>query len=100
MVFNARTRSIKWQQHLDLSTDRTAFKAYINSAPTLADINDDGKLEIIVGTSMVSGCRLCYPTARPIEDVASSFLGIDTLGDLHPQRSVQLTCSRAGLISR
>lgn len=53
VVFNSRTRTIKWQQHLDLSTDRTAFKAYIQASPTLADINGDGKLEIIIGTNMV-----------------------------------------------
>lgn len=54
VVFNAQTRSIKWQLHLDLSTDNNAFRAYIYSNPTLADLNGDGKLEIIVGTSMVS----------------------------------------------
>ena len=54
VVFNLQTRSIKWQLHLDLSTDTTSFKAYIYSSPTLADLNGDGKLEIIVGTSMVS----------------------------------------------
>ncbi len=41
-------------QHLDLSTDYTSFKAYAYSAPTLADIDGDGKLEVILGTSMVS----------------------------------------------
>ena len=54
MVFNLQTRNIKWQLHLDLSTDTTAFRAHIYSSPTLADLNGDGKLEIIVGTSMVS----------------------------------------------
>lgn len=54
VVFNSRTRTVKWQQHLDLSTDRTAFKAYIQASPTLADINGDGKLEVIIGTNMVS----------------------------------------------
>ena len=53
VVFNLQTRSIKWQLHLDLSTDTTAFRAHIYSNPTLADLDGDGKLEIIVGTSMV-----------------------------------------------
>ncbi len=53
VVFNARTRSVKWQVHLDLSTDHTAFWAYAYATPTLADINGDGKLEIIAGTAMV-----------------------------------------------
>lgn len=52
-VFDLHNRQLKWTQHLDLSTDHTQFRAYIYSAPTLADINRDGKLEIIVGTSMV-----------------------------------------------
>ncbi|KAK9817910.1 hypothetical protein WJX72_004192 [[Myrmecia] bisecta] len=52
VVFNLRTRLVKWSQHLDLSTDHTQFRAYLYSAPTLADINRDGKLEIILGTSM------------------------------------------------
>ena len=53
VVFNLRTRNLRWQQHLDLSTDHTQYRAYIYSAPTLVDINRDGKMEIIVGTSMV-----------------------------------------------
>jgi hypothetical protein len=42
-------------QHLDLSTDYTQYKAYAYSAPTLVDINMDGKLEILLGTSVVGG---------------------------------------------
>ena len=53
VVFDLHTRGIKWSQHLDLSTDHTQFRAYIYSAPTLADLDQDGNLEIIVGTSMV-----------------------------------------------
>lgn len=54
VVFNLRTRALLWQQHLDLSTDHTAYRAYIYSAPTVADIDKDGKLEILLGTSEVS----------------------------------------------
>lgn len=54
VVFNLRSRNLRWQTHLDLSTDHTQFLAYIYSAPTLVDLNRDGKMEIIVGTSMVS----------------------------------------------
>ncbi len=53
VVFNLQTRSVKWQLHLDLSTDTTSFRAHIYGSPTLADLNGDGKLEIILGTSMV-----------------------------------------------
>lgn len=54
VVYNLRSRNLRWQTHLDLSTDHTQYLAYIYSAPTLVDINRDGKMEIIVGTSMVS----------------------------------------------
>lgn len=53
VVFDLHMREIKWIQHLDLSTDYTQYRAYIYSAPTLADVDLDGKPEIIVGTSMV-----------------------------------------------
>lgn len=59
MVFNLRTRNLRWQQHLDLSTDHTQYRAYIYSAPTLVDLNRDGKMEIIVGTSMVRPLACC-----------------------------------------
>lgn len=52
VVFDLRTRRIKWEQHLDLSTDATSFKAYAYAAPTLIDLEQDGFLEIVMGTSM------------------------------------------------
>jgi len=52
VVYDLLTRSIKWSQHLDLSTSYTRYKAAALSPPTLADINGDGKLEVIIGTSM------------------------------------------------
>lgn len=52
IVFDLSTRSMKWSQHLDLSTSATRYKAMIYGSPTLADVNNDGKLEVIVGTSM------------------------------------------------
>jgi len=51
-VFDLHSRGLKWTQHLDLSTRYTRYKALAYSAPTLADINGDGHLEIILGTSM------------------------------------------------
>lgn len=54
VVFDLPLGKMKWMQHLDLSTDLTLYRAYIYSAPTLADLDFDGQLEIIVGTSMVS----------------------------------------------
>ncbi|GIL56325.1 hypothetical protein Vafri_11699 [Volvox africanus] len=51
-VFDLRTRTEKWVQHLDLSTDTATYKAYAYSSPTLVDIDKDGLLEVVVGTSM------------------------------------------------
>lgn len=63
VVYNMRSRNLRWQTHLDLSTDHTEFRASIYSAPTLVDINRDGKMEIIVGTSMVSTCDTTLHTS-------------------------------------
>lgn len=53
VVFDLHTRATKWSQHLDLSTGDTRYRADAYSSPTVADVNGDGKLEVIVGTSMV-----------------------------------------------
>lgn len=52
VAFQISSRFIKWSQHLDLTTDFTKYRAYVYSSPTLADINRDGKMEIVVGTSV------------------------------------------------
>jgi glucose dehydrogenase len=52
VVFDLRTRVIKWQQHLDLTTATTKFTAHMFSSPTLADIDADGHMEVVVGTSV------------------------------------------------
>ena len=41
-----------WMVHLDLTTDKSKFKALVYSTPTVADLDGDGRMEIIVGTSM------------------------------------------------
>ena len=38
--------------HLDLTTDKTKFNALIYASPTVADIDGDGRKEIIIGTSL------------------------------------------------
>jgi len=52
VAFDLATRRLKWSQHLDLSTGYTRFKAAALASPALADVNGDGKLEVVVGTSM------------------------------------------------
>ncbi|OVA11081.1 hypothetical protein BVC80_1741g66 [Macleaya cordata] len=51
VVFNLETKQVKWTTQLDLSTDTSKFRAYIYSSPTVADLDGDGNLDILVGTS-------------------------------------------------
>lgn len=51
MVFNLDTKQVKWTVELDLSTDSVSYRAYIYSSPTVVDVDEDGFLEIVVGTS-------------------------------------------------
>ena len=43
---------LKWSTHLDLTTDIVQYRAYIYSSPTVADVDGDGKMEVVVGTSV------------------------------------------------
>lgn len=51
-MFDLRTKLFKWQQHLDQTTATTKFTAHMFSSPTLVDLDADGKMEIVVGTSV------------------------------------------------
>ncbi|XP_074271530.1 protein DEFECTIVE IN EXINE FORMATION 1 [Silene latifolia] len=51
VVFNLDTKQVKWTAPLDLSTDSATYRAYIYSTPTVADLDNDGNLDILVGTS-------------------------------------------------
>lgn len=51
VVFNLDTKQVKWTRPLDLSTDTANFRAYIYSSPTVVDLDGDGYLDILVGTS-------------------------------------------------
>ncbi|EEF34491.1 conserved hypothetical protein [Ricinus communis] len=51
VVFNLDTKQVKWTKELDLSTDTSTFRAYIYSSPTVVDLDGDGNLDILVGTS-------------------------------------------------
>jgi len=52
VAYNLRTRAMLWHIHLDLTTDLTKFRAFLYSNPVLADLDGDGKLETLVGTSV------------------------------------------------
>ncbi|CAH1433062.1 unnamed protein product [Lactuca virosa] len=51
VVFNLETKQVKWTAELDLSTDSGKLRAYIYSSPTVVDLDGDGYLDILVGTS-------------------------------------------------
>ncbi|KAL7095458.1 hypothetical protein ACP275_10G025300 [Erythranthe tilingii] len=51
VVFNLDTKQVKWTAQLDMSTDTGNFRAYIYSSPTVVDLDGDGNLDILVGTS-------------------------------------------------
>lgn len=41
-----------WMVHLDLTTDQTKFKALIHGTPTVADLDGNGRYEVLIGTSL------------------------------------------------
>lgn len=51
VVFNLDTKQVKWTTELDLSTDTANFRAYVYASPTVVDLDGDGNLDILVGTS-------------------------------------------------
>ncbi|KAL6987731.1 Protein DEFTIVE IN EXINE FORMATION 1, partial [Sarracenia purpurea var. burkii] len=51
VVFNLDTKQVKWTAQLDLSTDAAKFRAYVYSSPSVVDLDGDGNLDILVGTS-------------------------------------------------
>ena len=52
VCWNVRQETWSWMVHLDLTTDKTEFKAMIYGSPTVADLDANGQLEVIVGTSL------------------------------------------------
>lgn len=50
--WNVRTEQWNWLVHLDLTTDKTKFKALIHASPTVVDLDGDGRSEVIIGTSL------------------------------------------------
>eukprot|EP00286_Rhodomonas_abbreviata_P023316 CAMPEP_0181304224 /NCGR_PEP_ID=MMETSP1101-20121128/9026_1 /TAXON_ID=46948 /ORGANISM="Rhodomonas abbreviata, Strain Caron Lab Isolate" /LENGTH=1213 /DNA_ID=CAMNT_0023409947 /DNA_START=10 /DNA_END=3651 /DNA_ORIENTATION=- len=52
VAIDVQSGKLKWQVHLDLTTDETVYRAYLYSSPTVADLDADGKLEVVLGTSL------------------------------------------------
>eukprot|EP00298_Acanthocystis_sp_HF-20_P002965 c13345_g1_i2.p1 GENE.c13345_g1_i2~~c13345_g1_i2.p1 ORF type:complete len:744 (+),score=304.65 c13345_g1_i2:35-2233(+) len=52
VVIDLKTGNIKWSLQLDLTTEDDEYHGYIYSTPTVVDLDGDGEIEIIVGTSM------------------------------------------------
>lgn len=52
LVYDLHNREVLWSQHLDLTTDSTKLQAFIYSSPTIIDLDGDGELEVVVGTSL------------------------------------------------
>ena len=52
VALSLRTGGVVWAAHLDLSTEATEFTARALASPTVADVDGDGSLEVVVGTSM------------------------------------------------
>ena len=51
-MYDLQLRKWIWVEHLDLTTSKAKLKAYIYSSPTLADLDGDGHVEMIFGTSL------------------------------------------------
>ena len=52
VVFDLTIHQIKWISPLDLSTETQRLRASISGTPTIADIDGDGFLDIIVASSV------------------------------------------------
>ena len=52
VCWDLRSQEWSWTVHLDLTTDKSKFKALIYSSPTVVDLDGDGRSEVIIGTSL------------------------------------------------
>jgi outer membrane protein assembly factor BamB len=52
VAFSMAKEQILWITPLELTTDISNYMARIYASPTIVDLNDDGKLDIIVGTGV------------------------------------------------
>lgn len=76
MVFDLETKQVKWIKDLDLSTDKSNFRAYIYSSPTVVDLDGDGYMDILVGTSFGLFYAMDHRGKIPLLSLPSFFLSL------------------------
>uniref|UniRef100_A0A6N2KX58 Uncharacterized protein n=1 Tax=Salix viminalis TaxID=40686 RepID=A0A6N2KX58_SALVM len=52
VVYNLDTKQVQRSQELDLSASTEKFRVYIYSSPSMVDLNVDGNMDTLVGTSL------------------------------------------------
>lgn len=50
-MYDLQRRTLEWQVQLEQTTNTIEYRAYIFTPPTIVDIDQDGFMEIVVGTS-------------------------------------------------
>eukprot|EP00741_Cyanophora_paradoxa_P017524 tig00020996_g16928.t1 len=91
-VLDLATGKLKWLEHLDLTTDETQYRAYMYSSPSVGDVDGDGRVEVVVGTSAgwlyaLDGAGKTKP-GFPIE--MAEIQGQVTLADLNADGALEL----------
>eukprot|EP01133_Synstelium_polycarpum_P000363 gene363-421_t len=70
VCFNLQDFTIKWQTHLDLTTDMKTFNGYLYNSPTVVNLVGDSRLEIAIG----SGIGYVYVLDHLGNEVSSSMM--------------------------
>lgn len=52
VVYDIATKEVKWEANMDLAVDNGQQSAYVYASPTVADVDADGNLEVVVGTTL------------------------------------------------
>eukprot|EP01038_Epipyxis_sp_PR26KG_P005673 gene5673-7830_t len=52
VCWDMQSQDWTWMVHLDLTTAKSKFQAMIYASPTVADLDGDGRFEVIIGTSL------------------------------------------------
>ena len=91
VVYDLQTLQVKWDVHLDLTTSSSKMTAKAFASPTLVDIDGDGKLEVLVSTSLGFVYALTAGGENidgwPIQmgEIRAQVAAADVNGDLRPE---------------